>query len=686
MKTINKQIILILFCFISCGLYSQEQDSLAIMIKSNPKENEISLRWVATTPDLWDKLNKVGYTLERYTIKRNGEILKAPEKILLSKEPIKPAPLDKWENIVNNNDIAAIIAQTLYGEKFELTGNDAQGFMRVVNESRELEQRFMMAVYAADLDFESACLAGWGWTDKTVKQNEEYLYRIIPASSISGLSIKEGNTYTSTKFHEELPAPAVPLAVWGDLSVDLSWNYDRLLQYYVAYHIEKSEDGKNFYRISDIPITNITGNRMAHYIDDLSENEKTYYYRLRGVSSFGETGPASEIISGVGHTALQAVPVIISTYVNKEGEVEIKWEFDRESNSLIKGFELRRSDQFTGTYKPVKTGISPTARELIYEKPEPVNYFSIAAIPLHGQEKVSLSVLVQPVDSIPPAVPTGLKGEIDSLGVVTLTWNANQEKDLFGYRVFRSFIAEDEKIQLNDLAHQSTTFYDTVSVKNLNSKIYYSVAALDFHYNQSEHSEPIVLTKPDFIPPTASVISAFKAAKEGNILEWINSSSDDFAKTKIYRTEEKGEFSVVAEIPKNQTHVWIDNDTEYGKTYRYALKAEDESGLESDFSPEISIRAISETTAGVSVSLEKQPEQRVIIIKWKVKPANMELHEIQIYKKTSQEVLSMWRSLSPWETSVVDSNLQVGEEYSYMVRIIPKNGKAINSEINTITF
>ena len=38
-------------------------------------------------------------------------------------------------------------------------------------------------MYAADLDFSVAQMAGWGYVDSTAKVNEEYLYRIYCADS-----------------------------------------------------------------------------------------------------------------------------------------------------------------------------------------------------------------------------------------------------------------------------------------------------------------------------------------------------------------------------------------------------------------------------------------------------------------------------------------------------------------------
>jgi len=119
-------------------------------------------------------------------------------------------------------------------------------------------------------------------------------------------------------------------------------------------------------------------------------------------------------------------------------------------------------------------------------------------------------VLVQPVDSIPPTSPTNVVGQIDSLGLVTLKWAANTEKDMLGYRVYRGNNRKEEYSQITVSPHQDTVYYDSVGVKNLNSTVYYQIIAVDQRFNMSKPSEILAVKKPDYIPPTQPVFSAYE--------------------------------------------------------------------------------------------------------------------------------------------------------------------------------
>ena len=101
----------------------------------------------------------------------------------------------------------------------------------------------------------------------------------------------------------------------------------------------------------------------------------------------------------------------------------------------------------------------------------------------NNQRLTSQSMLVQPVDSIPPSKPIGLEGVIDSLGTVKLKWKPNQEKDLKGYRILKANAAGEEFVDIYHKSYIGNTYKDSVSLKMTNSKVYYRIAAEDMRFN-----------------------------------------------------------------------------------------------------------------------------------------------------------------------------------------------------------
>ena len=148
-----------------------QQDTIRLHLRPNVTHDHIQLRWVAGTSASWYFTNKNGVIIERYTILRDGNVLATPEKTILTPTPLKPPRLDDWKEIVEGNPNAAIIAQALYGTDFEVSGGQS-GIGAMIALSQEQEQRYAMAMYAADMSYPAAKFAGWGYEDKTAVKGE----------------------------------------------------------------------------------------------------------------------------------------------------------------------------------------------------------------------------------------------------------------------------------------------------------------------------------------------------------------------------------------------------------------------------------------------------------------------------------------------------------------------------------
>ena len=89
-----------------------------------------------------------------------------------------------------------------------------------------------------------------------------------------------------------------------------------------------------------------------------------------------------------------------------------------------------------------------------------------------------------PIDTFPPAAPTGLK-TIPSEGAITLIWNPNTEGDLAGYIVLRASVPAGVLTPLTPVPIQLTTFRDTVA---RGARFAYAVKAIDKAGNASLES------------------------------------------------------------------------------------------------------------------------------------------------------------------------------------------------------
>jgi fibronectin type 3 domain-containing protein len=657
-----------------------------IQVIARVQKDRILLRWAVTTPIAWKKLNTYGYTLERYTVTRDNKTLTQPEKLILAKV-IKPEPLESWEKVIESNDNAAIIAQAIYGESFAVEGGGT--IQNIVNLSEENEQRFTFALFSADKDFEIARKAGLGFEDKTAKLNEKYAYRVVSNVPESELSIDYGGIFVGLKEYEPLPKPLDFSVHFTDKSSMLSWNFKTLSQVYGSYYIERSTDKKTFERITDKPYTSLNqenaNNNRIFYVDSIANN-KPYSYRIQGISPFGELSPYSEVITGKGTTILKFVPHLKVKEFKDDTTVTLSWEFPEEGDAEISGFELNRSDSDDINYTTVIKNIPAKNRSVTYNKLSSTNYFTITAMGKQGSNRTSFPMLVQPVDSIPPAKPVGLKGVIDSLGVVKLTWTANKEKDLLGYRIYKGNTAQEEFTQITVSPHESIVYEDKVQIKNLNPKVYYKIIAVDNRYNMSDFSEVLIIKKPDVIPPTSPIFSDFEIKESAVFLEWVNSQSEDVVSHQLYRKEnDQKDWTLILDT-KNKEEKYQDKTVIEGNTYRYAIFAKDESNLTSKASPEVAmfVPKYSVMPAIKGFFAQANKTTNTIDLSWEY--SNTEVSSFEIYKASDTEPLQLIQVLNGKIKRLSDPTITINTTYKYGIRAVFKDGRASKMDFFSLKF
>ena len=89
-------------------------------------------------------------------------------------------------------------------------------------------------------------------------------------------------------------------------------------------------------------------------------------------------------------------------------------------------------------------------------------------------------------DTFPPSPPTALT-IISGTGFIALSWEANQEPDLAGYRVWRRVAGQADFVLLKPLPATENTYSDSLVEKN--KRYDYAITALDNAGNESPKSE-----------------------------------------------------------------------------------------------------------------------------------------------------------------------------------------------------
>jgi fibronectin type 3 domain-containing protein len=646
-----------------------------IAVAARPSPDSISLRWAPTSLEVWQLGNLNGYRLERYTIARNGSLLPIPERQIVNSS-LKPKSEDQWESLVQTDKYAAIAAQALFGERFEIDLAQSD-VITIANKIRENEQRFAFALFSADLSPRVAKASGLWYTDTLVTKNEKYLYRVV----INAIDTLRGSIFISPDEPYYLPKPRNLEGEFKDRVVSLRWDKSKTVQY-TAHIVERSQDGVHFTPTSDTPLVTVSPTASEetafdYAVDSLQDASQIYHYRVRGITAFGDEGPPSEIVSGKGTITVTQVPYIISVDNNENKSLQLRWDFPHDNNNAIKGFKVERSLDATGGYTSLTSKTLPAdTRHFDDKKPQPVNYYRVTAEGLDGNNYPSHAYFAQLIDSIPPSLPKGLEGTATKNGVIHLSWIANKEEDIFGYRVYKSFHTTEEPAQITSAPINTPAFVDTVNLNTLNDAVYYSVMAIDKNQNHSGLSEPLKVKLPDVVKPQPPIFLPIKSTEAGVLLSWLPSASNDVVSYAVYRkglSNQEWQLIMSKDATPDSVFHHDDRSGDLQKSNYYTVIAIDDSGLESLPAHAVGAGRINNKLQS-AVNWQRQiidEEQNQVTLRWVNRESN--IATIRLYRATDSGQPVLWQTLAGDKKETTDS-IVPGHHYSYRIMALFHDG------------
>jgi len=229
----------------------------------------------------------------------------------------------------------------------------------------------------------------------------------------------------------------------------------------------------------------LAGNRLYFYDDDLVPGNE-YAYRVYPVTTRGTRGEASNA-AVVAWEEPPGPPGSVKA-TESDARVEISWTKEdgylyniyRYDNDMYPVIPLNPRPVSTSLY--MDAGLT-NGRTYVYE----VRKVSQTPVPLEGE---GLKASATPKDRTPPGAPMGVKAEKKG-NAIALAWQANTEKDLAGYNVYR--IMGSQAVKLNSTPLKETGFLDTGAPDH--RFIAYHVTAVDAEGNESEPSQESIIQK-----------------------------------------------------------------------------------------------------------------------------------------------------------------------------------------------
>jgi uncharacterized protein len=647
--------------------------------------DSVVLRWAPSKATLWEFANKAGYMIVRYEFVNKK--LDMSTKEALTALPLKPWSLNEWKEKANRSDsLAAACAQILYGKSLAQLPQKGKSkginLKEALNEKYELENRHALALFLADQSSFLATGLGLRFVDKKITKGKTYAYAVCAMTDPKIIKSDTSGVLINTS--EILPIPEMPKVNVEELDRKVKFTWDRQMasMFYSGYYYERSSDGgKTFKRLNKHPFTQLASdqtlvsNSSIELNDSLPVNYKQYYYRIIGITPFGDLGKPTPNLPVMGRDRTPpGAPEKIAAKNIKDNIVKITWSKSIKEPDFV-GYLVGRSDKATGPFFPLNTEPLPANATEYIDKDAiayGTNYYIVAAIDTAGNAGSSIPAYAIIADTIPPAKPYGLSGKIDTTGIVHIKWQMGKEPDLLGYMVYYANDASHTFTPVSKDFVVDTTFTDSITLKTLTKHIYYKVAAFDKHRNPSPFSDALELKRPDKVPPVAPVFNNFLVTDTSVVLKWVTSSSKDVVSQILFRKEKGKTWEQYVKLAMN-VNSYIDHKVKKHDWYEYSLVAVDDAGLHSEKSFPMNVRIYDsgQRPKIENFNVKKATDGKSLELTWKY-PEKGDYWFV-IYRSIDGHDLMTYKNIPSSQLYFNDTGLKKGI-YQYSIKAVYKDG------------
>lgn len=673
-----KKIIYILFLLFAISTGKAQQNDSLLLIHYYSESEGLRLKWLPVSNDVFIDGFEHGYNLYRSEVKKTlGGGEKLGEFVKLNSEPIKAWSQEKL-NEKAAQDSMYWIAELFIENADEFLNQGSASVKEAFEKAESRDMLMLLGNFSVILSNKVADAMGMYWVDKDIDLLTKYVYKLEV--------LNEQKSHFELLVHPQLITQrSKVMGLTSSLEpgvIRLSWfNNSMDFPYFNIYRSE-SKNGK-FRKLNPIPYTggiqeHANSKAQTSFIDSIPEYGKTYYYKVIGVNAFEVEGLPSDILPVKANYLMQGRPEIYDSKTIDENDIELQWSLYPDDEPYVKGFTVWRSSRGSGDYLKVNEGILASNSRSFIDRTEKIssNYYKVCAYGDAGDSICSILYSHLLVDSIPPTAPEMIEGECDTLGHVRFSWHPAPEDDVMGYRVFRMYQKGGELIRLTSGHITDTMYNDTISVNMQLGKVYYSVSAIDGNTNPSLLAEPLEVEVPDLKPPRNGSLTNYQVSLKGIEIQWQNSTAPDLKAMHIYRKSRVDlDYKRILSVPVDSGYIksYLDTLTKSKMTYSYVIRAEDKTGLFSDFSKPLTVEQMSKDKIPSVKNLEVfvSPETETIKLVWQF-DGNAQGFRIFRAEDNKKPVTHAFTNGTKREYE--DKRLKPNTEYTYMLYAELKGG------------
>lgn len=648
-----------------------QNDSLIVLHYYKPDKG-LMLKWLPGNFDVFREGFKKGYNVYRSEVKVINGIEKTIGFERLNSKPIRYWNLDQLNAELPKDSSLESAVIFVEGASEILNRPVPDNVNDAMKETQSQGFLHLLGSFAAIHRNRVAEAMGLYFVDESVSPEKKYLYKIEVESDkeiFNHLLVFPLNNASKEKVMG-LSARLTPGAVY------LRWfnNGNNNYPYYNIYRSNKK--GGNYKKLNVLPMVGTQGNaqfnkNISTFIDSINSYNETYYYKVIGINAFEAEGIPSEPVEITTNYLLTTAPVISDSKNPQEQDIEISWAVSPKDQPHIKGYNVFRAGSATGIYNKVNKELIKPNKLTFLDQTEKSssNYYRVSAYGSSGDSLTSMLFGHLLVDSIPPGKPEILSGVCDTNGIITLTWKNNPEKDMLGYRIFKTDRLEGEPLRVIPGHIPDTSIVDTVDLKRPFNKVYYRIAALDLHFNPSVPSDYFTVELPDINPPTNGNFREYEVGMSGITLSWDKSNAYDLkAMHLIRKSDEEFDFKTILSLSGDSLEItsFTDTSTKSFVNYQYVLEAEDQAGLLSAPSKPLVVQQLDKRKISAVTGLRAivSRDNKMIKLSWDF-PAYAK--GFKIYRSRNNGPLETYEFVKGDKREYYDTWLKPRSTYTYLM-------------------
>lgn len=625
----------------------------------------IELKWTRSSP----KFN-VEFEIFR-TVKGQKNWTKINNKPIRPLDPSQPSP-DK-----NGNSADWEMYQKFRSLKFDNK-----------NDQRMAEIGFYGQ---AILNNNLARYGGLYYKDETAVVGQTYVYMLVVSDGTKKLPAAFSEPIMAKAF-QALKAPEGLLSKAGNRTVTLTWKRS---DNFMFYHVFRKKGYEKEVQLTKKPILvpdAVGGKEFTPAYTDTDttlQGGMAYGYRIAGVDYFGNMSeystPSTAFVRDL--TPPQAAQEVI--VIKKGNKAVITWKPSPSAKCI--GYNVYRSFQIDGNYLKLNTVLLPletASFEELIQNENLTHHYYIEAVDEFGNKGVSNIARIIGVDTTPPSAPTVADSKTGK-GFVSIKWRANTEKDLLGYRVYRSITNEVESFNLIHVKPiRQTTFLDSLPQVAQN-KFYYKITAVDSAYNESVGTI-LTLKMPDIVAPHAPILNDITLDKGKVTLQWETPPNSDLKGFTVFRrtvSDTVREFTkITPALISPKLSSFTDASVQSGRGYEYVLTAVDSSDNYSKRSASKLIYVSSSESLSIPqlLTADYDSSSRAIKIHWRMAAKETAVRLYLLKKENDGNFMPILLKEERDEYLLREVEPNSGE-YRFKIRMLAANGTLVESNELKIT-